>query len=465
MAGWTNLSELLQIEIIQRLEEGCALDVVKWQRRVQNIKPNNLTALNELYEELNDIQPPTDLPFQEPSDLQTIHDMRPNGVREMNEEISERDLFDKIHGGWLGCGVGCSLGRPLEIEPFSHDPQRRERHHVQRWLENADAWPLENYIPGQSREEIRTLSVTNLESTREEIKAVEPHPTINQMMVTLRMLEESGLDFTTADLAQTWLRLLPFDHLEYAQAQVYLNLVCQDYFAIANRPAEVLYNLNWQPIALHRNPYREWNGAQRSADLYGYISAGQPELAASRAWADARLSHDKNGLYGPMFIAATLAGAFLENDPLKLIDLGLSEIPRNSRLASSIRQALKFHHDGRTWEEAWDMLRKDTQNYDMHHSIPNLTMVALAVLYGEGDFTKSIALAACSGHDVATNTATTGSILGTMHGKRCLPGSWVTPLYNTVNSTVLGCEHGTISDGARRTVRLLNESPLQAEEA
>ena len=79
----------------------------------------------------------------------------------------------------------------------------------------------------------------------------------------------------------------------------------------------------------HRNPYREWIGAQIRADGWGYACAGKPELAAEFAWRDAHWTHRANGIYGEMMFAAIMASAFLVDDPLELINIGLSEIPKN----------------------------------------------------------------------------------------------------------------------------------------
>ena len=98
--------------------------------------------------------------------------------------------------------------------------------------------------------------------------------------------------------------------------------------------------IDWDWVATHHNPYREWIGAQIRADSWGYAAPGNPELAAEFAWRDARLSHVKNGIYGEMFCAAMIAAGFAVADPLKVVEAGLSQIPSCSRLYKDMRETV-----------------------------------------------------------------------------------------------------------------------------
>ena len=86
----------------------------------------------------------------------------------------------------------------------------------------------------------------------------------------------------------------------------------------------------------HRNPYREWIGAQIRADGWGYACAGNPERAAEFAYRDACWTHRANGIYGEMMFAAIMAAAFVVSDPIELVNIGLSEIPQNCKLAEQV---------------------------------------------------------------------------------------------------------------------------------
>jgi ADP-ribosylglycohydrolase len=464
MAGWTHLSRLLELEVAQRAEEGCPVDAKEWRERISQRQSKDVKTLEALYDELTALQPPRDFPFEEPTDLEAIRSLRPNGARDMGKTLGDRELFERVHGGWIGRCCGCSLGRPFATQPFTDHPEGGQRHAIRRWLEGADAWPLENYVPASSRAFFHGLKIACPESARDSIRGVEPDDNVNAMLVALKTLEDYGTDFQTCDVAQTWLERLTFDALAMAETQVFVALVNDERFVRRGRSRQEIEKIDWLGISTRRNPFREWIGAMRRADVYGYVSPGRPEQAAELAWRDARISHVKNGVYGSMFVAATIAGAFFEKDPYKLIDVGLSEIPAHSRLAGAVRRCLKACELYMDWEDCWDHVLRPYRDTSVDHVIPNALICVMALHYGGGDFTRTIGIAACSGLNPNANAATVGSILGVALGHRALPLQWVSPLLNTLKSNVLGYTRGTITEGARRTMKVLlpEESPAEA---
>jgi hypothetical protein len=58
----------------------------------------------------------------------------------------------------------------------------------------------------------------------------------------------------------------------------------------------------------------------------------------------------------------------------------------------------------------------------------NSAYVAIALLYGKGDFTRSVDIAARCGQDADCNPATVGGVLGVMHGYSAIPAFWLKPL-------------------------------------
>lgn len=74
MAGWTTLEKLLKGEIIQREEEGC--DVTGFAQRLEEAAGDN-GRLNRLYDELMELKPGEDFPFEEPNSLEEIRACQP----------------------------------------------------------------------------------------------------------------------------------------------------------------------------------------------------------------------------------------------------------------------------------------------------------------------------------------------------------------------------------------------------
>ena len=100
------------------------------------------------------------------------------------------------------------------------------------------------------------------------------------------------------------------------------------------------------------------------------------------------------------------------------------------------------------------MVKKEYGHYHPVHTINNALNVVLALLYGDGDFSKSICIAVMCGWDTDCNGATVGSILGAMRGASGIPSRWTSPLNDTVRSDVLGYHESRISDLAARMLRV-----------
>jgi len=459
MAGYEPLHRLIERELDQRIQEGCDVDRGKWERLLAECDDDNLQAIGAAYDKLAALQPVIDFPYTEPNELDTIRQVRPGGVRDMEHSLGERDVFDRIHGGWIGRCCGCALGRPFGQPPYTEHPESRQRVEIRRWLEGADAWPLKGYVPATSgAERVYGLSVAAPRSTLEGIRCLEPDEVTNGALAALHAVEAAGLDFHTHDVAQAWLSQLTFGLTSHAQTQSLVNLVDSEACVRVGRAQSAMESVDWPALATRRNPYREWTGAQSRGDVYGFLAPGVPEMAAEYAWRDASLSHVRNGLYSAMFVAAAVAAAFVEPDPGRVIEIGLSEIPANCRLSAAVRAVVKWRESSPAWTDCWDRIMERFGDLAVHHAVPNVALCTMALLYGEGDFETTITIAASSGLAAAANAATVGAIVATTRGARGLPAKGVSPLRNTIRSGVLGATQTTISDCARRTAKVLESA-------
>ena len=91
-------------------------------------------------------------------------------------------------------------------------------------------------------------------------------------------------------------------------------------------------------LGLHyRNPNVQSVAAWTRADFWGYVAPGWPEKAAELAYKDSSINHRRNGVYGCMFFAAAISAAFVVDDPLEALEIGLNEIPKDSMFADAMR--------------------------------------------------------------------------------------------------------------------------------
>jgi len=358
--------------------------------------------------------------------------------------LSDEDLFDKIYGGWLGRCAGCLLGKPVE---------GLNREQIEMWLKIANAYPLEDYFPPindlseDAPKWLRNrlfhldnmLKKTGMGVLRGQISCMARDDDIDYTIINLHVLENYGLNFTTINVGEVWLHLLPYMQVYTAERAAYRNLV---------------NGLEPPETATYMNPYREWIGAQIRADMWGYVAPGNPELAAELAYRDARLSHLKNGIYGEMFISAMISAAFTISNIEEIIEIGLSVIPKKSRLAEAIRDVMELSKEYEDWKDVWNKISEKYGHYHFVHTINNAAIVTMGLLYGEGDYGKSISISVMGGWDTDCNGATTGSIIGVILGAKNLPDKWIKPLNNHVKSFVIGYNNSKISDLAERTLRI-----------
>ncbi len=383
-----------------------------------------------LYKEALSLGLPDGFAYEEPSDLKGIRAARPDRERSTGHSLSDAELHDRILGGWLGRAAGCLVGKP--VEGWS-----RER--IRELLEKVDAYPLDYYFPEIPEVVEGGYHGRPKSWTRGNITVAPRDDDTDYTILGLHILEKFGKDFTTADVGNVWLDLLPYFKVYTAERVAYYNLV---------------RGLEPPETAVRDNPYREWIGAQIRADGFGYAAPGNPELAAEFGFRDAALSHTANGIYGEMWVAAMLAGAFLSDDVEEVIEIGLAEIPEKSRLTEAIRQTVAWCKKESGWEKVCDSIQQDYGHYHGVHTINNACLVALGMMKAEGDLGLGACISVMGGWDTDCNGATTGSVLGVMMGARTLPGKWVDPLNDTLESIIVGFATNSISDLAARTAEV-----------
>jgi ADP-ribosylglycohydrolase len=437
---WLQPVFLLQQEVNQRREEG--FDVSSVADQIQALSENApADEVNAWYARLDALPRRSDFAYDEPSDLAGIRAARPDGPRTLPRP-DEAVRGQKILGAWLGRAAGCQLGKPVEGLP---------RHEIERYLKIANAYPLSDFVPLLDPvPEGLWLHRSAKVATRGNFSEMARDDDMDYTLLGMHIVEKFGANFNTADVAETWLLHLPFHMVYTAERAAYRNLVD---------------NLPLEQVPLHRNPCREWIGAQIRADGWAYASPCLPERAAEYAWRDASLSHIKNGIYGEMWAAAMIAAAFAEPSGAatpaairRVIDTGLSEIPVNCRLAEAIHDVIGWHEQNADWESTWDKINAKYGSYHWVHTINNAAPVTLGLLYGNGDYARSISIAVMGGWDTDCNGATTGSVLGAMLGVDALPQHWIGQFNNRLRSAVIGYDGSQFTELAQRTLALSREA-------
>ena len=433
---WEFYSSNLLLEYQESIDEGLDIDVYNDVfSSVSRLPKGEIKKKlgDVLFEAITTANQKDDYPYNEPSDLEQIRGLR----KKYNVPLTfNRDnLENKIHGAWMGRICGCMLGKSLEgirtdeLIPFLKETNNYPMH---RYVYRSD---LTDEIIGKYKFGFAGQSYAD------EINGMPVDDDTNYVVLAQEIIDKYGRSFTSYDVAGAWLKYQSKEYYFSAERVAYLN------FVKGFDPPE---------SAIYKNPYREWIGAQIRGDYFGYINPGNPELAAEMAWRDASISHTKNGIYGEMLVSAMLAVASTTDNIEDIILCGLAEIPCTSRLYEDVVSVVDAYKKGISQNECFDMIHKKYDEYTSHgwcHTISNAMIVVASLLYGNGDFGKSICMAVETGFDTDCNGATVGSILGMILGFERIPEYWKKPINDKLYTSLFGIEAVKISERAKLTMK------------
>ncbi|MET9655249.1 ADP-ribosylglycohydrolase family protein [Streptomyces sp. NPDC006460] len=374
---------------------------------------------------------PSPLSPAEPTSLAAIRDLAPRSPAAIRD-LSPRSpavprpgagppdrLRDALHAAWLGRAAGCLLGKPVEKLPLAA---------IRALARATGNWPLSSWFTARGVPPAllaahpwnRRSAATSL---AENIDGMPEDDDLNYPLLNLLLLQRYGRGFTTADVARLWLDELPAGRTFTAERVAYRNL---------------LDGVEPPLTAAYRNPFREWIGAQIRADVHGWTHPGDPAAAAAQAYRDAALTHTGNGIYGAMFVAATLAAAATGTaDVHRSLACGLGVIPPRSRLAAAVRLGIESARATPDFDVVVDRLHAALGGYHWVHAVPNAAVLAAALTHADGDFSRSVCAAVSGGWDTDSNGATAGSVAGLLAGHPDrLPERWTAPLKNRLSTSV-----------------------------
>ena len=201
-------------------------------------------------------------------------------------------------------------------------------------------------------------------------------------------------------------------------------------------------------------------GAQIFIDGWAMVAPGQPALAAELARRAGSVSHDGEAVYGAQVLAAMEAQAFVEQDIDTLIDTGISFIPKDSVIYRMIGDIRAWHRREPDWRRARALLEAN-YGYDKYggncHIVPNHGVIILSLLYGGGDFHRSLAIANTCGWDTDCNSGNVGCLLGIRNGLAGIEDGpdWRGPVADRLY--VSAADGGrTITDAVRESLFIVN---------
>ncbi len=258
-----------------------------------------------------------------------------------------------------------------------------------------------------------------------------PNDDLDIQILWLLALEDKGIQIDSKILGEYFNEFMIFTHAEYGVAKTNLRTGLQP-------PVTGTFN----------NEFKDSCGSYIRSEIWACLFPGYPDLAAKYAFEDAIVDHgDGEGVYAEVFAAAMESAAFYIKDIRKLIEIGLSYIPEKCAVSEGVRRALETFDAGMNEAETreyimqnfighleWHYIseedeKKGYNNGKMGWDVPsNIMIIIYGLLFGNGDFEKSILTAVHYGEDTDCTAGTIAALFGIMNGIDFFEKKWIEPI-------------------------------------
>ncbi len=307
-----------------------------------------------------------------------------------NIVIAKDQLKDKIMGGWGGQTIGVTFGGPYEFQfngTFIGDYQ------ALKWYDG--------YLK-------------------------------NTMLNNPGLYDDLYMDLTFVDVFEKYGLNAPVDSFANAFANAGYMLWH------ANQAAR--YNLLHSIKAPNsgywmNNPHADCIDYQIEADFAGLMTPGMPNTASAISDKIGHIMNYGDGWYGGVYIGAMYSLAFISNDIKYIVSEALKTIPPQSEFYQCINDVIKSYKKyPADWKQTWlEVQRKWADDIGCPDGVfvpfnidakVNAAYVVIGLLYGNGDFTKTLEISTRCGQDADCNPSSAGGILGAILGYNKIPAYW-----------------------------------------
>ena len=289
----------------------------------------------------------------------------------MKKTVYQYDsLRDKILACWIGKNIGGTMGTPFEGQRAMHD-------------------------------------ITGYNSPKGEPL---PNDDLDLQIAWLITLERLGpRHFDANALAECWQLMISPTWNEYGIGKKNLSL-------------GLLPPLSGE---FENDKWKNSNGAWIRSEVWACLAPGFPNVAIKYAIMDSSVDHGMGeGVYAEMFTAALESVAFTETDIRKIVETALTFIPEKCRVAQSVRLVLAEYDKKTPYRDTRNLLMEANKDLGWFQAPSNVGFVTIGLIYGEGDFKKSMIYTINCGDDTDCTGGTVGAILGIVGGTAGIPTDW-----------------------------------------
>lgn len=309
--------------------------------------------------------------------------------------MSKGELMNKIKGGWAGQTIGVTYGGPTEFK---------------------------------YRSQIIDSNV--------QIPWGDPDYVFNTMTAMPWLYDDIYMDLTFVEVFDRLGVDAPIDSLANAFANADYSLWHANQAARYN----ILHGINPPASGYWKNnPHADDIDYQIEADYAGLMTPAMPNAASEISDRVGHIMNYGDGWYGGVYMGAMYSLAFVSQDIEFIVTEALKCIPARSKFHRCISDVIAtYHNHPDDWQAAWRMCHErynddvacdegalDPLNID---ATINSAYVVIGLLYGGGDFGRTLEISTRCGQDSDCNPASAGGILGTAMGYDAIPPYWLNPL-------------------------------------
>ena len=305
--------------------------------------------------------------------------------------ISNSVLQDKIKGGWAGQTIGVTYGGPYEFK-----------------------------FLGSMIQDYQKLQWNKGQFTYYYTKEPGLYDDIYMDLSFVDVINKYGVDAPVDSFANAFAHAsYPLWHANQAGRYNVLNGI--------KAPASGYWK---------NNPHADDIDFQIEADFAGLMFPGMSVAASKLCDKVGHIMNYGDGYYGGLYIASLYTQAFVSDDVNWVVATALESIPKQSNYYKCISDVIKWHKMyPNDWKKSWFEIQKKWTSdiactdgvfrpFDISANV-NSAYVIMGLLYGQGDFEKTMEIAIRCGQDADCNPASAAGILGTIIGYSKIPTKWV----------------------------------------
>ena len=304
--------------------------------------------------------------------------------------LSKQLLKDKIKGGWAGQVIGVTFGGPYE---FRFNGTLIGDYQSLKWYDG--------YLK-------------------------------NTMINNPGLYDDLYMDLTFVDVFEKYGFDAPLDSF----ANAYANAGYMLWHANQAGRYNIQHGIK-APLSGYwmNNPHADCIDYQIESDFAGLMSPGMPNTASAISDKIGHIMNYGDGWYGGVYVGAMYSIAFTSSDINFIVSEALKTVPKQSKFYQCISDVISWHKKyPKDWKQTWLEVQKKWADdigcpdgvfapFNIDANV-NAAYVVIGLLYGQGDYTKTLEITTRCGQDADCNPSTAGGILGTVLGYDKIPAYW-----------------------------------------